>query len=66
LTAPARGARAAPNGSERIRSPVAANHALHSAGATSGTATSPMPPGGASLAKSSTTICGISFARSTR
>jgi hypothetical protein len=36
-------------GSERMRLPVAANIALHTAGATNATAGSPMPPGLSSL-----------------
>ncbi len=39
-----------PTGSLRMRFPVAAKMALHSAGATGGTAVSPTPEGGASLA----------------
>ena len=54
------------SGSERRRRPLAAWMALQTAGATRAVDGSPMPPGGALLSSSSTSMRGISLIRSTR
>ena len=50
----------------RRRLPVAAKIALQIAGATSGTAASPMPPGASSLGSRCTSSCGNSLLRRSR
>jgi hypothetical protein len=52
-------------GSRRMRFPVAAKIALHTAGAMGGTPGSPQPVGAASLCTMCTSTVGISFMRST-
>lgn len=54
----------APRGSLRRRTPSSWNRALATAGATGGTATSPMPPGASPLGKRCTSIVGASANRS--
>ena len=55
-----------PIGNARRRLPVAAKMALQSAGATKGTAASPMPPGASSLSTRCTSSSGDSLLRSNR
>jgi hypothetical protein len=56
-----------PIGSWRMRLPVAAKIAFHSAGANGGTPTSPIPPGGASLSTMETWVsAGATFMRRDR
>src|SRR5690606_34571465 len=52
-------------GRRRNRLPAAAKIALATAGASGGTAGSPAPPGGSSLATTCTSTSGISFSRTT-
>ena len=54
-----------PIGSLRIRLPVAANTALHTAGAVGGTDGSPIPPSESVLGTMWTSTTGISYMRST-